>query len=250
MSDLKLQQLTDWEEIWHKSLGWEPNERQKNQYQQLYEQILLGNRKLNLTRITEPKDFWEKHLWDSLIGIIGSDLFTPEDLNRSHRLIDIGTGGGFPGVPLAIAFPNWHFTLIDSTQKKIAFLETLIQNLDLKNIQTLVARAEQLAQNKSHRETYDLASIRAVAQASVCAEYTIPFIVIGGLAILYRGHWSDEDTQLLQPAVEKLGCKIESIVNLNTPLTKGIRHCIYLRKVFSTPIEYPRAVGIPNQKPL
>ncbi|HEY9846472.1 MAG TPA: 16S rRNA (guanine(527)-N(7))-methyltransferase RsmG, partial [Candidatus Caenarcaniphilales bacterium] len=211
------------------------------------------NRQLNLTRITDPVEFWEKHLWDSLRGIAS--------LWQSHapqRVIDIGTGGGFPGIPVAIATSahsenanaTWTVTLLDSTRKKIAFLKAVLSALDLQNATTLVDRAEQVGQHPAHREAYDIALVRAVGPASVCAEYALPLLKIGGLAILYRGQWTASETEVLQRAGEKLGGKVESIAEFFTPISQSIRHCLYLQKVASTPKEYPRSVGVPAQQPL
>ena len=243
-TDDKLPQM---EEIWHRTLSWQPNKQQQQQFQQLYQQILLGNRQLNLTRITSPQDFWEKHLWDSLTGIIG---LTEIEMQKSLQVIDIGTGGGFPGLPMAIAFPHWIVTLLDSTRKKIAFLDNLLTQLTTNNVKTLAGRAETIGQENIYRESYDLALIRAVGQASVCAEYALPLVKKGGLVILYRGHWSPEDTSSLELVADKLGGQIESIKVLETPISKSIRHCLYLRKYSPTPPNFPRPVGVPSQKPL
>jgi 16S rRNA (guanine527-N7)-methyltransferase len=237
--------LPNLSELWQKTLEWQPNQQQQQQFQQLYEQILSGNRQLNLTRITETEDFWEKHLWDSLAAI------KPE-LNdqKPLKIIDIGTGAGFPGIPVAIALPLATVTLLDSTRKKILFLSNLINQLQLKNVTTLTARVEIIGQEKSHRQQYDLALIRAVAEASVCAEYSLPLLKIGGKAVLYRGHWQDQDTLSLESALQKLGGKIDCIEVLTTPLTNGIRHCLKISKIASTPSQFPRSVGIPTQQPL
>lgn len=235
------------QDIWEKTVAWQPSKQQQQQFQELYEQVLLGNRQLNLTRITSPTDFWEKHLWDSLTGIIGLAAI---EMAKSLQVIDIGTGGGFPGLPMAIAFPHWKLTLLDSTYKKIAFLDNLLTQLPTQNVKTLVGRAEAIGQADNHRERYDLALIRAVGNASVCAEYAVPLVKKDGLVILYRGHWSEEDTASLELVAEQLGSKIEAIKALQTPISASVRHCIYLRKYAPTPAKFPRPVGVPNQKPL
>lgn len=280
------------EELWQSTLYWQPNEQQHTQLQQLYTLTLNGNRQFNLTRITEPEEFWEKHLWDSLRGVqrflaregqksgprsqepeVGLQdepvvewsqelaLTHPTPYTRSAELtskphptplqvIDIGTGAGFPGLPVAIAQPNWTVTLLDATRKKIAFIDQVIAQLGLANARTLVDRVEQVGRQKHQRESYDLALIRAVAAAPVCAEYALPLLKIGGSAVLYRGQWTEAETTTLEAAVAILGGKIDSIEAFTTPLTQSDRHCIYLKKIALTPNEFPRAIGAPTQKPL
>ena len=256
MGEMETLMLPEMADIWQQTLGWQPEAEQRQQFQRLYELILAGNRQLNLTRITEPMEFWEKHLWDSLRGI--APLLSSNSEGISDRLslpsveraIDIGTGGGFPGIPIAIALSNCTVTLLDATRKKIAFLETLIAEMGIQNAATLTGRAEEIGQHPHHRGSYDLALVRAVATASVCAEYALPLLKLGGLAILYRGQWTEEETNALQPALVQLGGVIESIEGFATPCTQSDRHCLYLRKVAPTPREFPRAVGLPAQKPL
>jgi 16S rRNA (guanine527-N7)-methyltransferase len=238
--------ISELAEVWQQTLSWQPTPAQQDSYQQFYQAILQGNQRLNLTRITEPQDFWEKHLWDSLVGI-QPWLSQP---SKPLQVADVGTGAGFPGIPVAIACPSWQLTLLDSIEKKIAFLETTGQALGLTNIRPAVGRAEQIGQLPAHREQYDLALIRAVATASVCAEYTVPLLKLGGTAVLYRGQWSDSETADLQRTVQVLGATVEQIKQWMTPLSHSVRHCVYLQKTAPTPSTYPRAVGMPTQKPL
>ncbi|MEH2075646.1 MAG: 16S rRNA (guanine(527)-N(7))-methyltransferase RsmG [Nostoc sp.] len=240
--------LPEMAEIWQQTLNWQPTVQQQAQFQKLYELILEGNRQLNLTRITDPQEFWEKHLWDSLRGIV--PLLSGNLFPASPTIIDIGTGAGFPGVPVAITVPNSTISLLDSTRKKITFLDNILTELALTNAKTLVDRAEEIGQNPHHRLAYDIALIRAVGAASVCAEYTLPLLKQGGLAIIYRGNWAKDETTVLQNAMKQLGGVIESIEQFTTPLSHSIRHCVYLRKVATTPIQFPRAIGVPTQKPL
>ncbi len=243
-------------EAWHLNPEWMPSDQQQRQFLRLYDLILEANQQFNLTRITEPADFWEKHLWDSLQGVARwldpSALDQPEatDLPQISRVIDIGTGGGFPGIPVAIARPDWQVTLLDSTRKKVNFLKALCQTMGLKQMKTICDRAEQVGQMAQQRETYDLALIRAVGSASACAEYALPLLKIGGAAVLYRGQWSTEETEALQPVVQQLGGQIQAVEQSQTPITQSIRHCIYLEKVATTPADFPRAVGIPTKAPL
>lgn len=242
MEEVETQKLPQMEEIWQQTLNWQPNTEQQRLFQQLYELILVGNRQLNLTRITEPVEFWEKHLWDSLRGIVpllgkpGEQVSISDAQSSIAHCIDIGTGAGFPGVPIAIAQPHWKITLLDSTRKKIAFLDTLVKQLGLQNATTLIGRAEELGKQPQYRQNYDLAFIRAVGSASVCAGYALPLLKIGGLAILYRGQWTEEEATDLQAVIKRLNGKIESIEAFTTPISQSVRHCVYLRKVAPVPI--------------
>jgi 16S rRNA (guanine527-N7)-methyltransferase len=244
-TDLMTTQLPLMLEEWQQTTGWQPGATQLLQFQNFFDLVCLANKSLNLTRILEPVDFWEKHLWDSLQPVL-----TRPELQGAAKVIDLGTGGGFPGLPIAIAYPDWAVTVMDSTAKKISFIESGLATLELTNVKTVVDRTESLARNPLHRDTYQLATIRAVAEAAVCAEYAVPFLAIGGTAILYRGRWSAEETVDLTSAVEQLGAKITEISAYTTPLSQGERHCIYIQKERPTSTKFPRAVGTPSQKPL
>lgn len=238
-----LPQLTD---LWQSTLGWSPSPKQQQQFEQLYQGILAGNRQCNLTRITEPEAFWEKHLWDSLRGIIPFGL---ENLTATS-FIDIGTGGGFPGLPCAIVLPQAQITLLDSTQKKIAYLKTLISQLELSGVKAIAERAEAFAQKRKQQEHYDIALIRAVATAPVCAEYAFPFLKVGGKAVLYRGRWTGEEEADLNEALAELGGIIKKVERFSTPITNRERHSLYLQKIESIDPRFPRPVGVANKEPL
>lgn len=243
--------LPEMPELWQQTLNWQPTAEQQCQFQRLYELTLEGNRQLNLTRITDPLEFWEKHLWDSVRGVAPRGAIASLQKDASEqRAIDIGTGAGFPGIPVAIALGSLTVTLLDSTRKKMTFLQKLLVQLAIQNATTVISRAESIGQQPQYRQTYDVALIRAVGPASVCAEYTLPLLKIGGLAVLYRGQWTDSDAEALQSPVEHLGGVIESTEEFTTPLSQSIRHCLYLRKVAPTPTEFPRSAGIPAQQPL
>ena len=277
-------------DIWTRTLKWCPSDRQKQQFQMLYQRICDANRSVNLTRITEAEEFWEKHLWDSLSGVQSflvdpsSTLEQKPDISEEtadkpietgegddqcettgeaqqdrpsdstqlkfYRVLDIGSGAGFPGLPIAIAFPQWSVTLLDSTRKKMAFAQSILPDLELDNVRTLVDRAETLGRDPQHRHRYNLVTIRAVATASACAEYALPFLKIDGRAILYRGRWAEFELVELKQALKKLGGAVDQIHSLSTPLSGGDRHCIVIRKTTKTPKAYPRAVGIPAKIPL
>ena len=238
--------LPNLENLWQTTLEWSPSPKQQQQFEQLYKGILAGNQQCNLTRITEPEAFWEKHLWDSLCCLIPLGL---ENLTTAS-LIDIGTGGGFPGLPCAIALPQSQITLLDSTQKKIAYLKTLISQLELSGVKAVAARAEAFAEQRKQQENYDIALIRAVAAAPVCAEYAFPFLKVGGMAILYRGRWTVEEEAELSEALAELGGVIEDVQGFSTPITQSERHCLYLQKTEPTDPLFPRPVGVANKEPL
>ncbi|MEM6716899.1 MAG: 16S rRNA (guanine(527)-N(7))-methyltransferase RsmG [Cyanobacteria bacterium P01_C01_bin.147] len=246
--------LPDLTNSWQATLQWQPTSEQQAQFQQLFQGILLGNQQMNLTRITEPTEFWEKHLWDALSGLAPwlSSTSQPSWLPSvpALRAIDIGAGAGIPGFPAAIALPDWHVTLLDSTQKKVRFLQELAQTMSLRQVKAIADRAEFLAHQPSHREQYDVALLRAVGSAATCAEYALPLLKLGGVAILYRGQWSDEDSQQLDRVAAQLGGRLVDVQSRQTPLTQGERHCLYLQKQRTTAEDFPRAVGIPAKTPL
>lgn len=236
-------------DLWRQTCNWDPTPAQQAAFAQLYAGILAGNRQLNLTRIVEPAEFWEKHLWDSLRGLAPLQLLDTSQ-RRDLNAIDIGTGGGFPGLPLAIANPELEIVLLDATRKKIAFLEELAVALGCKRVAAMAARAEEAGRDPIHREAYDLAFLRAVGPASVCVEYALPLLGVGGTAVLYRGQWSPADTDALRPAIAQLGGELTKVEAYTTPLSDGSRHCLYLRKVTPTPERFPRLPGTPLKKPL
>ncbi len=241
--------LPEMVEVWQETLNWQPTNDQQNQLQKLYELVIEANRYVNLTRITEASEFWEKHLWDSLRGVAPKQHFL-DFLHQGASVIDIGTGAGFPGLPISIIFPSCQVTLLDSTRKKINFIDSVLSSLSLSNSKTIVGRVEEIGQESKHRENYYLAVIRAVGSVSACAEYSLPLVKKGGLAVIYRGSWTKEENESLENAVNVLGGEIELIDEFTTPLSNSIRHCLYLRKVKHTPVSFPRPVGIPTQKPL
>ncbi len=219
--------IPELKEVWQGTLNWQPDDALQEKFQQLYEQIIIGNRQLNLTRITAPQEFWEKHLWDSLRGV------APwlEEKESGLEVIDIGTGAGFPGLPIALTFPHWQVTLLDSTRKKITFLDGLLPKLEVANATTLVGRAENVGKKNRHHAAYDLALVRAVGKAAICAQYALPLLKPGAMAILYRGQWTEEDNQELCVAVQEMGGKVKNVKEFTTPLTASVRHCIYIGKL-------------------
>jgi len=194
------------------TLAWHPTALQMNQFELLYKLVLAENQRQNLTRITAIADFWEKHLWDSLLPLV--PFFT--DIPTTCQLIDVGSGAGFPGLPLAIARPDWSITLLDSRHKKIAFIDSAIMQLDLTNAKTICTRAE------SHQGKYDLITIRAVGSVHLCWSYAKPLLADKGTAILYRGHITDAE-------IAPIKAQIQQIYSYQTPLTNSQRNCLYIQ---------------------
>jgi 16S rRNA (guanine527-N7)-methyltransferase len=213
--------------------NWEISQQQLERFQELYCLILEGNKQQNLTRIIEPQEFWEKHLWDSLVAVKDWEQNLNFDRQQKIKAIDIGTGAGFPGLPLAICYPDWHFTLVDSTRKKVNFIENILPKLTINNVTPLAARAEEMARQKEHDRGYDIALIRAVSDPSICAKYCLPLLKIGGVAILYRGMWNEDDRMKLIEVLDKLGGEIEAVKEIAAPLSQSTRNCVYLRKIGS-----------------
>lgn len=216
---------------WQATLNWSPSSEQTAQFEKLYELVLEGNSKQNLTRITEPDDFWEKHLWDSLRGVLA--FWDREDI----KVVDIGTGAGFPGLPIAIAKPSWEITLVDSKQKKIAFVEETIQSLGLTNAIALWGRGEDINKLFQYTKKYDLALVRAVGKPDICAGYALPFLKKSGTAILYRGQWLPEESEQLDIFCEQQELEVVKQARFQTPLTTSVRHSVYLS---------PRSTSISN----
>jgi 16S rRNA (guanine527-N7)-methyltransferase len=228
-------------DLWRDTFNHTPTAEQQAKFQALYRAILDANSRVNLTRIVEPTEFWEKHIWDSLSGLYYLDRCLAQSLDlglaqvsdwspdKAVNLIDIGTGGGFPGLPIAIMRPRWSVTLLDSTQKKVRIVQESIEAIGLTNCTTVVGRAERQAQLPQYAERYDLATVRAVGSIQACVEYTLPFLIDDGIAILYRGHWSDDDLTTLNKVLRRTGGRLLTVEAFATPITQAVRHCVFLQ---------------------
>lgn len=239
-------------QLWQDTLHWQPETEQQQAFQVLYEGLLELNQQINLTRITGAEDFWEKHLWDSLQGIAPWLTVAPGATlgQEMFKVIDIGTGGGFPGLPIALVRPAWQVTLLDATRKKIAAIQSLGQCLGLSNVNFLAERAEHVGHQPMHREAYDLALVRAVGSTNACAEYALPLVKPDGCAVLYRGQWDVEEETHLKAVLPRLGGKLVAVRKAETPMTRGLRHYVEILKVSRTPDKFPRAAGMPAKAPL
>ena|SRR5690554_6070781 len=211
---------------------------------QYAQQVEEGNRKLNLTRITSPEEMAIKHFVDSLACF-------KLDLTRSEiHCLDVGTGGGFPGIPLAICCPSWKVVLLDSLRKRLNFLDSASENLRLSNVHTLHARAEDAGQDPSYREKFDLVVSRAVARLPVLLELCVPFVKVGGRFIAMKGAGAREEVEESGNALRKLNCTISQILEFELPDDAGERALIVVDKVGSTNPTYPRRAGTPAKNPL
>ena len=210
-----------------------------------YKDILLEwNQKMNLTAIEEEKEVMIKHFLDSLSCI------QTKYLKTEGRMIDVGTGAGFPGVPLKIALPNIELTLLDSLKKRIGFLEEVCRETNLINVEFLHGRAEDFGQNKAHREKYDYAVSRAVAALNVLVEYCLPFVKVGGYFICQKGPGLIEELPEAKNAIKILGGEVVDQIVIDLPFSDITHHILVIKKIKQTPIKYPRKAGKPSKEPI
>ena len=215
---------------------------QLEQFRIYYEMLVEKNKVMNLTGITEWDEVLEKHFLDSI------SLIRAVDLNQELTVMDMGTGAGFPGIPLKIAFPKLKVTLADSLNKRVLFLQEVIDALKLEGIEAIHGRAEDLARDKKYREQYDLSVSRAVANLSTLSEYCLPFVKIGGQFISYKSGEIEEELAASKSAFFLLGGKIKDTMKFE--LGESGRSFIIIDKVNGTPKTYPRKAGTPSKKPL
>ena len=219
-------------------------EDQISAFNKYYELLYEWNKKINLTAITEPKDVAIKHMVDSL-SCFKADLF-----KENTSLIDVGTGAGFPGLPLKIFYPSLKLTLLDSLNKRVKFLQLVVDELGLKDVEVIHARSEEAARNKKYREKFDLATARAVARLPIICEYCLPFVKDGGTFIALKGRQYEEEATQAQKAIKILGGEIADIMPVKLPEIDDKRAVIYIKKVKSTPKAYPRKAGTPERNPI
>lgn len=216
---------------------------QKEQFQRYYELLIEWNSFMNLTAITEYSEVLKKHFFDSL------SIVKKIDLTEINNMIDIGTGAGFPGIPLKIAFPHLRVVLLDSLGKRVKFLNHVIEELKLEEIEAIHGRAEDFAKNVKYREQFDLSVSRAVANLASLSEYCIPYTKIGGSFVSYKSVKAEEEIQNAEKAISVLGGKVENICKFEL-LDTGERTLVQIKKIRKTDKKYPRKAGMPSREPI
>ena len=227
-----------------KELGVTLTENQIEQFLIYFEMLVEWNEVMNLTAITEYDDVMKKHFTDSL------SLIKAFDVNQSATVIDVGTGAGFPGLALKIAFPNLKVTLLDSLNKRIQFLDAVINKLGLEDVDTIHGRAEDFAKPDKLREKFDLCVSRAVANLSTLSEYCLPFVKVGGQFISYKSEKITEEMEVAGKAISILGGKVKGQVEFQLPESDIYRNLFIIDKIKVTPKKFPRKAGLPSKEPI
>ena len=218
------------------------SENQVNQFYKYMELLLEWNEKINLTAIIEPKEIILKHFIDSITIL--------PYINTQNKVLDIGTGAGFPGIPLKILNKENEFTLLDSLNKRINFLNDVIQNLKLEKIRAIHGRAEEFIKQNGERESYDIVTSRAVARLNILLEYMLPFTKIGGKCICMKSFEIDEELEEAKKAIEILGGELEKVDVITLPESDIKRKIVVIKKVKNTLPKYPRKAGTPEKEPI
>ena len=226
-------------------LGVSLNQIQVEQFDTFFNTLVEKNEVMNLTAITEFEEVLTKHFLDSIS--LGKYI----DLTKDYEVLDLGTGAGFPGVPLKIAYPNLEITLFDSLEKRIHFLDEAMTQIGLEDTTSFVhGRAEDFGRNSDFRESYDLVVSRAVADLSVLCEYALPFVKEEGFFVSYKSGSSDDEIKKASHAIEELGGEIDRIETFILPESDIERTLLFIKKIKKTPEKYPRRPGIPTKRPL
>lgn len=232
----------------HKNLfineGYKLNDKQIENFQKFYTLLQEWNYKIDITKIVDEDEVYIKHFLDSLL-ITKSGV-----IEKNQKIIDVGTGGGFPGIPLKIYNDSLSFTLLDSLKKRINFLDIVKEDLKLENVENLHGRAEEIARKEEYREKYDVATSRAVANLQTLLEYCLPFVKVGGYFIAMKGPHFKEELKDSKGAIKILGGVLDKVIEYELPLSLGQRSLIVIKKIKATPHRFPRSGGKPRTKPL
>jgi 16S rRNA (guanine527-N7)-methyltransferase len=225
-------------------IGLTLNQGQLDTFDEYFYKLIAENRKINLTSIIDYEEVQLKHFVDSLTA---SAVY---NFKANPCVIDIGTGAGFPSIPLKIVFPGIHLALLEATVKKAQFLERLINELGLQNVEIITGRAEEIAHNPRYREKYNVVLSRAVASLPALVEMALPFCVIGGTFIAYKKGDVGKEIEQSSKAIRIMGGNLKEIVPVNPELFKDNRYLVVIEKVLPAPEEYPRRPGMPGKRPL
>lgn len=227
------------------ALGLKLSEEQLQQFLTYYELLTEKNKVMNLTTITDFSEVVNKHFLDSLMFIKAVD-----DINQIERVMDIGTGAGFPGIPIKIAFPHLKVTLLDSVHKKVCFLQEVIQNIGLHNIEAIHGRAEDLGHDANYRESFDLVVSRAVSALPALTEYCLPFVKVGGCFLSYKAENVMEELTAAKKSIQVLGGVLQCSICLPIPGTEIVRTIVGIKKEKPCGKKYPRKAGVPTKTPI
>ena len=226
------------------AIGIDLSEIQLKQFEEFYHLLIEKNKVMNLTGITEFDEVLVKHFLDSLACVKAVDM------SKIKTFMDVGTGAGFPGIPLKIAFPHLHACLLDSLKKRVNFLEESFTILGFQEMEAIHGRAEEFAKNKAYREQYDLCVSRAVSNLATLSEYCLPYVKKGGFFVSYKSGSVKEEAEAAEKAIALLGGKIKEIVYFTLPDTDIERSLVVIEKIKNTPVRYPRKAGTPLKEPL
>lgn len=218
--------------------------QQLQQFERYYEVLVEWNEKINLTSITEKKEVYLKHFYDSISAAFYYDFSKP------LSLCDVGAGAGFPSIPLKICFPHLHISIVDSLKKRITFLDHLAQELNLEHVSFYHDRAETFGQNNQFRESFDLVTARAVARLSVLSELCLPLVKVNGDFVALKASAAQDEMEKANKAISVLGGQVKQVSRFTLPLEESERNIIIIRKERSTPKKYPRKPGTPNKMPI
>lgn len=233
-------------------IGVDISDIQIYQFQRYYEMLIDVNKNMNLTAITDEKDVIIKHFLDSISIVAFKELDFINKVNKMDitSVIDIGTGAGFPGIPLKIMFPSLNITLVDSLNKRVNFLNSVIQEFKLEKIVAIHARAEEIAKDDKYREKYDLCVSRAVANLATLSEYCLPFVRVNKYFVPYKSQKIDEELSYGKKCISVMGGKIIDKYKFILPETDNERSFVYIKKIKNTPKKYPRSGNKPSKEPI
>jgi 16S rRNA (guanine527-N7)-methyltransferase len=235
-----------------RALGITLDAQQLAQFESYYHELVEWNEKFNLTAITDYTEVQIKHFLDSLVALplVAAQIGEALPLQRPLHLLDVGTGAGFPGIPLKIVAPHLKVTLMDGTGKKVTFLREVVAKLGLRDVEVVQGRAEEMGNHPNYRANFDLVTARAVAALNTLVEYLLPLVRRGGLAVIYKGSSAPQEHNEARKAIDLLGGETVRLTPVQVPLLEEQRYILLIKKQRATPDRFPRGQGLPRKKPL